>query len=143
MRHLKEGGKLLLSVMNFELTKHEAKFFFSLETDSKPLSDLRPSTTMESTGNIFNPDLYLIDTDTRIVYRKEQFVEGGQLPAELIVRDRRYRLDEIQDMCRGVGLEVLSSRFVQSGHWEVELDGRDKRAKEILVLAQRPLPSVD
>jgi 2-polyprenyl-3-methyl-5-hydroxy-6-metoxy-1,4-benzoquinol methylase len=143
MRHLKEGGKLLLSVMNFELTKHEAKFFFSLETDSKPLSDLRPSTTMESTGNIFNPDLYLIDTDTGIVYRKEQFVEGGQLPAELIVRDRRYRLDEIQDMCRGVGLEVLWSRFVQSGHWEVELDGRDKRAKEILVLARRPLPSVD
>jgi 2-polyprenyl-3-methyl-5-hydroxy-6-metoxy-1,4-benzoquinol methylase len=133
-RHLKPGGKLLLSVMNFELTEHQGKLFFSLERDSKPLSDLKPSATMEKTGNVFDPSFYLIDSATGIVYRKEQFAEGNQLPVELIVRDRRYRRSEIEDMCRTVGLEVIWSRFVQSGHWEAELEGRDSRAKEILVL---------
>ena len=37
-RHLKPGGKFLLSVMNFELTEGQGKHFFSLESDSKPLS---------------------------------------------------------------------------------------------------------
>ncbi|HEX3684986.1 MAG TPA: class I SAM-dependent methyltransferase [Bryobacteraceae bacterium] len=140
VRHLRPGGKLLLSVMNFELTEHQAKSFFSLEVDSKALSELRPSKTMERTGNVFNPDHYLIDRDTKLVYRKEQFVEGNDLPVELIVRDRRYRRDEIEDFCRGAGLEVLWSRFVQSKHWDVGLDAHDERAKEILVLCQKPLP---
>jgi hypothetical protein len=94
---------------------------------------------MEKTGNVFDPNFYLIDSVTRIVYRKEQFVEGNQLPTELIVRDRRYRRKEIEDMCREVGFEVIWSRFVQSGHWEVELAGQDSRAKEILVLCRKPL----
>jgi len=63
-RHLKLGGKLLLSVMNFELTEHQGKHFFSLESDSKPLSELKPSTTMEKTGNVFDPNFYLIDSGT-------------------------------------------------------------------------------
>ena len=129
---------MLLSVMNFELTAHEAELFFSLEKDSKPLSELRPSNTMESTGNVFNPNLYLVDTETKIVYRKEQFVEGNQLPTELIVRDRRYGKAEIDSICESIGLEVEWSRFVQSGHWETGLDAHDRRAKEILVLCRKP-----
>jgi hypothetical protein len=138
-KHLKPGGKFLLSVMNFELTERQGKHFFSLESDSKPLSDLKPSTKMEKTGNVFDPNFYLIDRVTGIVYRKEQFLEGNQLPSELIVRDRRYRRNEIEDMCRKVGLEIIWSRFVQSGHWEVGLEGHDDRAKEILVLCRKPV----
>jgi 2-polyprenyl-3-methyl-5-hydroxy-6-metoxy-1,4-benzoquinol methylase len=136
--HLRPGARLLLSVMNFELTQHEGKMFFSLEKDSKPLSDLPPSKTMEATGNVFKPEFYLIDADTKVVYRKEQFVEGDHLPAELIVRDRRYYRAEIEDLCRSVGLAVEWSRFVQAGHWDTELDALDRRAKEILVLCRKP-----
>jgi hypothetical protein len=128
--------------MNFELTEGQGKHFFSLESDSKPLSELRPSTKMESTGNVFDPNFYLIDSVTLIVYRKEQFVEGNQLPTELVVRDRRYRMQEIEDMCRKVGFEVIWSRFVQSGHWDVALAGQDSRAKEILVFCQKPLSAL-
>jgi 2-polyprenyl-3-methyl-5-hydroxy-6-metoxy-1,4-benzoquinol methylase len=142
-RHLKAGGRLLLSVMNFELTEHEGRLFFSLEDDSKPLTELRPSTRMERTGSVFDPNYYLVDSTTGIVYRKEQFVEGNQLPTELIVRDRRFRRAEIEEMCRSVGLEVIWSRFVQSGHWGTELDGRDGRAKEILVLCQKGFAAID
>ena len=79
----------------------------------------------------------MIDYDTRVVYRKEQFIEGDRLPIELIVRDRRYRRAEIEDECRAVGLEVLWSRFVQSGRWETELEPHDSRSKEILLLCRK------
>ncbi len=137
-RHLKRGGHLLISVMNFEMTQDRAKHFFSLERDPKALSDLRPSTIMETTGNVFDPEFYLIDSDTEIVYRKEQFKEGDQLPAEMVVRDRRYRREEIERLCREEGLDVEWSRFVQTGHWEDDLGSTDPRAKEILVLCTRP-----
>ena len=47
--HLRTGGILLLSVMNFELTEFRAKFRFSLADEPSRLSDLAPSRTMEST----------------------------------------------------------------------------------------------
>jgi 2-polyprenyl-3-methyl-5-hydroxy-6-metoxy-1,4-benzoquinol methylase len=53
-RHLRPVGKFLLSVMNFELTERQGKHFFSLENDSKPLSELKPSTKMEKTGNVID-----------------------------------------------------------------------------------------
>ena len=114
-----------------------------MESDSKPLSELRPSTKMESTGNVFDPNFYLIDSVTLIVYRKEQFVEGNQLPTELVlsvIADTECK--KIEDMCRKVGFEVIWSRFVQSGHWDVALAGQDSRAKEILVFCQKPLSAL-
>jgi 2-polyprenyl-3-methyl-5-hydroxy-6-metoxy-1,4-benzoquinol methylase len=136
--HLRSGGTLLLSVMNLELTEHQAKHFFSLDEEPNRLADLKPSQTMEKTGNIFNPDFDMIDRKSEIVYRKEQFAEGGQLPVELLVRDRRYRRADIEERCRQLGLEVVWSRFVQTGHWEKALDSRDPHAKEILVLCRKP-----
>ena len=136
-RHLRNNGLLLLSVMNLELTEQQAKHFFSLDEDSNRLAELKPSQTMETSGNVFNPEFYMIDRKTEIVYRKEQFAEGDQLPAQLVVRDRRYRRAEIEDRCRAIGLQVLWSRYVQAGHWENALDAQDHRAKEILVLCRR------
>ncbi len=136
-RHLRDSGLLLLSVMNLELTEHQAKHFFSLDEDPNRLAELKPSQTMETTGNVFNPEFYMIDRTTEIVYRKEQFAEGNSLPAQLVVRDRRYRRAEIEHRCRAVGLQVVWSRYVQAGHWENALDAHDHRAKEILVLCRR------
>jgi hypothetical protein len=137
-RHLKPGGMLLISVMNFELTEHQAKHFFSLSEEPNKLANLRPSQTMETTGDVFNPDLYMIDRKTGVVYRKEQFAEGDELPAQLVIRDRRYRRAEIEGMCREAGLEMIWSRFVQAGHWDNALGAFDPRAKEILVLCKKP-----
>jgi 2-polyprenyl-3-methyl-5-hydroxy-6-metoxy-1,4-benzoquinol methylase len=97
-RHLKPGGVALISVMNFELTERRAKHVFSLAKEPNKLLALRPSRTMEKTGDIFDPDYYMIDSETDIVYRKEQFAAGSSLPAELIVRDRRYRIERLASL---------------------------------------------
>ncbi|MFC1610301.1 hypothetical protein ACFL6C_05035 [Myxococcota bacterium] len=76
-----------------------------------------------------------------VVYRKEQFFRGGGLPCELLVRDRRYHVDEIQQMCRDAGLRVIWHRFVRAGHWDHALEQDD--AKEILLLCSRERESHD
>ncbi len=91
---------------------------------------------MEESGDIFNPEYYMLDTATNVVYRKDQFAAGTSLPAELIVRDRRYRKGEIEGICRDAGLEVVWSRFVRAGNWNDEFD--HDRAKEILVYCRKP-----
>ena len=138
VRHLKPGGMALISVMNFELTKYKAKHFFSLAKEPNRLLELEPSQTMEQTGNVFDPDFYMVDEETGIVYRKEQFAEGDGLPVQLVVRDRRYLRPEIEAMCEAAGLEVVWSRFVRAGNWSVDLDPCHERAKEILLLCRRP-----
>jgi 2-polyprenyl-3-methyl-5-hydroxy-6-metoxy-1,4-benzoquinol methylase len=136
---LKSGGTALLSVMNYDLTAAQAEHTFTLSGQPERLRELEPSQTMEHTGEVFAPKYYVIDTDTRIVYRKEQFSEGTLLPEELIVRDKRYRADEIKSMCERAGLKVIWSRYVRAGHWDKPLSPispTDAHAKEILVLCQ-------
>jgi 2-polyprenyl-3-methyl-5-hydroxy-6-metoxy-1,4-benzoquinol methylase/GNAT superfamily N-acetyltransferase len=138
VNHTKPGGYVLLSVMNMELTERLAKNWFSLTTEPDKLLTLRASTTMETTGNVFNPDFYLIDRDTKIVYRKEQFTKGLGLPEEILVRDRRYTEAQICDHCKAAGLELVWSRFVRSGKWDTALPHDSTKAKEILVLCRKP-----
>lgn len=135
--HLSEGGYALISVMNFELTESQAKYTFDIENEPNKLLELSASNTMEQTGDIFNPDYYMIDTQTKIVYRREQFSGGSELPQELIVRDLRYRKSEIEEMCEEIGLKVIWSRYVQAGNWDIELNSTNPKAKEILVLCQK------
>jgi 2-polyprenyl-3-methyl-5-hydroxy-6-metoxy-1,4-benzoquinol methylase/GNAT superfamily N-acetyltransferase len=135
-RHLKPGGTALISVMNLELTERKAKHFFSLAKEPNKLLTLKPSRTMEQTGDIFDPEYYMLDRETNIVYRKEQFAAGSSLPMELIVRDRRYRKDDIEQLCRDAGLEVVWSRFVRAGRWD-PLERDSDRAKEILLCCKR------
>jgi len=78
----------------------------------------------------------MIDDVTEIVYRKEQFTQGSDLPAQLLVRDRRYRRREITALCIVNGLNVLWSRYVRAGHWDVPLAPDDDNAKEILLLCE-------
>ncbi len=137
VHHLKPGAVALISVMNLELTERRAKHYFSLATDPDRLLALKPSGTMEKTGNIFDPEYYMIDRDTKIVYRKEQFEAGTTLPAELVIRDRRYKRDEIEGACRDAGLDVVWSRFIRAGHWDQPLEHDSDGAKEILLLCRR------
>lgn len=135
--HLNAGGFALISVMNYEMTKFNAKHTFRFSQDPNRLLDLPASQTMESTGNVFNPDYYLVDVETQTVYRREQFLAGESLPVELVVRDRRYDRQEIENMCRSVALDVIWSRYVSAGRWETSLDRYDPSAKEILLLCQK------
>lgn len=135
-RHLQPGGKALISVMNFDLTYRKARHFFNLRKEPNRLLQLRPSTIMERTGDVFHPDYYMIDEATEIVYRKERFTEGSELPTQLLVRDRRYRRSDIAAQCTINGLRVLWARYVRAGQWEVELAPEDDNAKEILLLCE-------
>ena len=96
---------------------------------------------METTGDIFDPDYYMIDKDNSVVYRREQFTAGQNIPAEIIVRDRRFLEKEIRAMCSEAGLDVVWTRFVSAGRWNDPLKEDDDRAKEILVLCRAPLQS--
>lgn len=137
-QHLLPGGSALISVMNGVLTAKNAKHRFSLKTDPNRLLALPPSRTMENTGNVFDPDFYMLDTDTQVVYRKEQFEQGALLPTELIVRDLRYTPPEIRDLLGAVGLKIEWVRCVKAGDWETNLDADHDRAKEILILCRKP-----
>ena len=92
---------------------------------------------MQKTGDVFDPDYYLIDTKTGTVYRKEQFAEDGLLSAELVVRDRRYDKEEIIRMFNDVGFDTLSCEYVQAGKWETPLEAADIKAKELLYFGKK------
>jgi SAM-dependent methyltransferase len=138
-KHLKPGGRAVISVMNYELTARLATKWFSLEHEADKLSELRPSKIMETTGNVFNPDYFMIDRETRVVYRREQFATGKSIPVELIVRDYRYKKEEIEGMCKEVGFNVLTCQFTRAGGWFSPLERGDDRAKEILLVCEKPL----
>ncbi len=132
-KHLKNGGEALISVMNLHLTLHQAVHKFSLNENPNKLLEIPASRIMESTGNIFDPKYYLVDVETNIIYRKEQFKLGRDLPTELIVRDRRFYKDEIESLCQSIGFDIVWSKYVCAGDWYSSLSPTDNKAKEILL----------
>ncbi len=135
-RNLKKGGYAVISVMNMELTESIAVHKCSISQNTQALLKLPPSETMESTGNIFNPDYYLVNTDDGLVYRKEQFTSGNEMFAEYLVADKRYTGLEIQELLQGEGFTIIESRYVQAGHWDNPLPPTDSNAKEILLVVR-------
>ena len=133
------GGYLVVSVMNMELTRHLAhpSNICDVESDPKVLFDLPPGDVMHKSGDIFDPDLYLIDTKTGLVYRKEQFGEDSSLPAEYVIRDRRYTATEITGLVARHGFDIVDHRYVRAGRWDEPLEPTDPKAKEILVIARK------
>ena len=139
---LSPDGRLVLSVMNAGAVVDRIPAAHLPDSDrafARALEDLPPSNTMESTGDIFNPDLLLHYGGT--FYRKEQFELGHGLPSELVVRDLRYRPEELGSLMEHAGFEVELLRPVQAGKWRrrPELDTNDQRAKELLVIARTRL----
>ena len=136
-RTLKKGGRAIVSVMNMELTENIARNKFDVYKNPKSLFKLKASSVMQETGNIFNPDYYVIDTHSGAVFRKEMFTNDGYLDSEYIVRDRRYTMKEICAMFAKRGMKVLDSRYVQAGNWNLPLKNTDLRAKEILLVVEK------
>jgi len=140
-RHINDGGYAFISVMNMELTEHQAVNWFAFSSEPQKLQSLLPGNVMESSGNVFIPKYYMVDRETKIVYRKEQFRSGDELFEECLVRDRRFTCEEIVRLCVSVGFRVEWARYVRAGHWEEQLDSTSSRAKEILVKCQKPYPA--
>lgn len=136
-RNLKKGGIFICSVMNMELTENLCKYKFDIYKNSKELFKLKASQIMQQTGNIFNPDNYIIDEKSNLVYRKEMFKGDGFLDSEYIIRDKRYTKKEITGLLEDNGFTVIESRYVRAGRFEEELPATDKNAKEILIVAKK------
>lgn len=134
---LSANGFAVFSVMNYETTLANAENTFTLSESANKLLELIPSHTMEETGNIFNPKHYLVDTDTELVYRREQFSYGKGLPIELIVRDKRFTKDEIVSLCKEVGFIIVEVKYTNASGWETAYEATSSRAKEILIVCQK------
>ena len=136
---LKSGGYFILSVMNMELTESMCKKELKGSIYKQPeiLERLMPSNTMQKSGMIFDPDYYAVDTDKRLVFRKEQFYNDENLPAEYIIRDKRYTKNEICEMLTRFDFKIVESRYVQAGKFDVSLKATDRKAKEICIVCQK------
>jgi 2-polyprenyl-3-methyl-5-hydroxy-6-metoxy-1,4-benzoquinol methylase/GNAT superfamily N-acetyltransferase len=140
---LAPGGYLIASLMNTSVTLNKLAPEHKPKTNSDfiaALETLPPSSTMETSGSIFDPDLLVLFDG--IYYRKEQFQEANwRLPAELVVRDRRFTASEVATLMERAGFEVVEIRPVQAGKWDRQppLSETDERAKELLVVARRRL----
>jgi len=137
-RCLQPNGKALISVMNYDYSAYRAtpENYFVFEYEHDKLLDLVASDTMERTGNIFNHKYLLIDSQTRITYRKERFRSDAGSPTEVIVKDRRYTKDEIVKICEENGFTVLWSRYVKAGNWS-EKENNIFDSKEILLFCEK------
>lgn len=135
---LKPGGKCVVSVMNMELTERLATHRVNnVRQHPQALLKLKASNIMQSTGNVFNPEYYLLDTSTQLVYRKEQFEMDGELSSEYVIADYRFTRDQIIDAFKKNGFNVLSANFVKIGSWDKPLSSDEDAAKEILVVAEK------
>ncbi len=134
---VRRGGYAVVSVMNMEYTESIATKCSDVESDPSALLELPASNTMQASGNIFNPEYFLLDKKAHLVYRKEQFEQEGQLSAEYVIADYRYTMGEITHEFLSRGMEILVANYVQSGKWGMPLDARDSHAKEILLVMRK------
>ena len=137
--HLKNNGILILSVMNMELTSHQVSDSRKKNIKNNPevLLKLKPSTAMQNTGEVFNADYLAIDTESGLVYRKEQFSNDEGLSAEYVIRDKRFTMVEITGILRELGFNIIEGRYVRAGHFDEPLHATDNHAKEILIVAKK------
>ena len=140
-KNLKQEGILIVSVMNMELTYNrciKAKNVFSgIEKNIDKLLQLEPANTMQKTGDVFDGRKILIDDQTGICYRKEQFFSENDLPEEYIVRDRRYTRRGIINMLHREGFSVDDIYCFNAKDISKRLNSDDTKAKEILVIAKK------
>ena len=134
-RNLKKGGFAFISVMNMEYTESVALHKDSLSVNPNALLQLKPSENMAKTGNVFDPDFFIINTDDGLVYRKEQFKDKKGRDAEYLIADKRYTREEMKSKLERHGLKVIDSRYVCAKRWKE--DYQAKEAKEILFVVTR------
>ena len=135
-RALKNGGIAIVSVMNLEMTRKYCRrgdnTFSNMQNkeDFMKLIKLPPSPTMQNTGEIFKGQLLLLNPNTGVVYRKEQFENQNDMPREYVIADRRYTANGLCKLFRFFKLEDI--RYVRAGHWDERLPPDARHAKEVL-----------
>lgn len=95
---------------------------------------LKPSQIMLETGAIWDPEFFLADTSTGVIYRREQFEVSGMMPVELLVCDRRFFSSELESMCELANLNLLQTLPVALKNWDKAIEETDPRAKELLCI---------
>ena len=140
-KNLKQDGLLIISVMNMELTHNRCSraknIFCGIEKNIDKLLKLEPSNTMQKTGDVFDGKKILIDDQTGVCYRKEQFFSESYLPEEYIVRDRRYTKKGIVRMLHREGFSAEDVYCFNAKDINKRLNPDDKKAKEIFVVARK------
>lgn len=135
---LKQGGRCVVSVMNMALTErlaiHKVE---NVKEHPLALLKLKASNIMQRTGNVFNPEYYLVDTSSQLVYRKEQFEMDGELSSEYVLADYRFTREQIVAEFEDNGFTVLLANYVKIGAWNKALGGEEDAAKEILLVAEK------
>jgi hypothetical protein len=122
---------------SYELTECLATAKADVAANPSALLNLHPSTIMQDSGNIWDPRYFILDPKTGLVYRRERFGLSHELPIEVIVRDRRYRRNELRDICSRSGLDTSLIWPVALGRWDVALSPTNTQAKEIVAVARK------
>lgn len=137
--NLKTGAYAVLSVSNWDFLNlasvQKVSFAEDMSDAVRKLFALLPSRIMQKSGEFFDTHSILVDEKRRIVCHKEQFsASDGRLPAEYIIRDRRFTSSEIKNWLSRNGLQVVSSKFVRAGF---DVDYAVSTGKEILIFARK------
>lgn len=136
VKRIRPGGKIAFSVLSYDYMAQRAKHICD-GTPQAHFGKLVGSNTMESSGEIFNPDLVLVDKSAKVCYRKEQFQTHADLPLELIVADRRYTVEDVKRMCEKNSIIPQKIGFVRAGKFElIDTDPTNVR-KELLVIGTK------
>ncbi|MBT4711314.1 MAG: class I SAM-dependent methyltransferase [Alphaproteobacteria bacterium] len=139
IEHVLPGGWIVIGVMSYEYMESIGAPKFSSRAVFRALNELPASETMSTTGEIFDPKYVLFDKDRQIAYRKEIFDHDGEFPRQLIVRDRRYRLSEIIEICKKAALDVVAAGHIKAGNFALVDATQGGLTKEILVVARKKL----
>lgn len=123
-----------LTFMNCSKAKNVAN---SEQEAMKKVLRSEASNTMQTTGDIFDGRYVVMDKNSGICYRKEQFFLPDALPQEFLIRDKRYSMRSISDLLLKAGFMVDRSYYFQSGKADIPLDATDRRAKEVFVVAHK------
>lgn len=142
-KQLRHKGKLVISVMNFDLTytnclKHR-NVVNDIHKNLGKLLHLPGSQTMQDNGEVFDGKYIVADASTGNCYRKEQFFDDDYLPSEYVIIDKRYTKNEITNLLIDCGFIIEQCYCVRAGHFNEPLKENNEHAKEILIVARRNL----
>lgn len=135
--NLSDDGYAVLTVANSEF--FDKRGVAIVDSNRRPefvraIFRMKPSNAMATDGEFFQKES-LWDKIRGLFYHKEQFGGGAEfLPAEYLVVDRRFTVDEISKMVEESGLTILLRRFVRAG-FSKEFDRGT--GKEILIVARK------
>ena len=134
--HLIPGGYAVISVMNIDFLLSKNPQLEDVKNNWNILLNLSPETAMQQTGNIFDKNKIIIDKNSYVCYRKEQFSGSKEnLFNEFIVRDKRYTKNEIVTLLKHKNFEIIDCRYVRAGNWNEKLS--KDTGKEILIVCKK------